>query len=139
MTKSKLIITTLLVISMLLTSSFLLLSNSKNLVNAISQTTNADSLLQFEWPQFTGDSSFARFSAGPAPATPDILWKANITNIQSYIAAFNGMIFVTTNTSVMTLNRETGSVIWNTIIPMNGTWPVAYKLDETRMLVERLP
>ena len=148
MVRSKLIITTLIVISMLLTSSFLLLSNSKNLVNAVSQTANSDSLLQFEWPEFTGDSSFSRFSGGPAPATSDILWKANVTNIQSYIAAFNGMVFVTTNSSVIALNRETGSVIWSTIVPMginqsntdmqfqNGTWPVAYKLDDTHMLVE---
>src|SRR5665647_2517260 len=130
MNRSKLITTTLLIIMVLLTSSFMLLINSKNLANASTNTdsplTVNDSLLQFEWPQFMGDSFFSRFSAGPAPSTPDILWKANITNIQSYIAAFNGMIFVTTNTSVLALNRDTGDVIWSTNVPMNGTWPVAY-------------
>jgi outer membrane protein assembly factor BamB len=150
MVKSKLIGITLLVILMLLISSFQLLSNSRILVNAESQSANDDNLLQFEWPEFTGDSSFTRFSPGPAPSTSDILWKADVTNIQSYIAAFNGMVFVTTNSSVVALNRETGNVVWSAIVPMgiynnqsntnlqfqNGTWPVAYKLDETRMLVE---
>ena len=132
MVKSKLTIATLLVISILLTSSFMLLANSNNLASAAS----SNGLLQYEWPQFNGDSSFSRFSAGPAPATSDILWQANVTNLQSYIAAFNGMIFVTTNSSVIALNRDTGSVVWSTKVPMNGTWPVAYKLDDTRMIVE---
>ena len=140
MNRSKLITTTLFIIMVLLTSSFMLLINSKNFANASTNTdsplTVNNSLLQFEWPQFMGDSSFSRFSAGPAPSTPDILWKANITNVQSYIAAFNGMVFVTTNNSVLALNRDTGEVIWSTNIPMKGNWPVAYKLDDTHMLVE---
>jgi outer membrane protein assembly factor BamB len=97
---------------------------------------NDDILLQYEWPQFMGDSAFSRFSAGPAPATSAILWKANITGIQSYISAFNGMIFVATTTSVFALSRETGGVIWNTPVPMLGTWPIAYKIDDSRMVVE---
>ena len=30
-------------------------------------------LLKYEWPQLQGDSSFSRFSAGPAPETSDFL------------------------------------------------------------------
>jgi outer membrane protein assembly factor BamB len=130
-------VTALFVISVFLTSGFLLISNSDSIKYASGQATNSNAdLLQFEWPQFTGDSSFSRFSEGPAPATTDILWKANVTNIQSYIAAFNGMVFVTTDTSVIALDGNTGRTIWNTIVPINGTWPVAYKLDEAHMLVE---
>ena len=124
-------------------SSCVALSNQNgHLVNASTEnedaagSTDGNILLQYEWPQFMGDSSFSRFSAGPAPATADILWKANITGIQSYISAFNGMIFVATTTSVFALDRETGSTIWNTTIPMSGTWPVAYKIDNTHMVVE---
>ncbi|MEM2098276.1 MAG: PQQ-binding-like beta-propeller repeat protein [Candidatus Bathyarchaeia archaeon] len=115
------------------------------------QTTNADTLttlqttnktvdetllLRYEWPQFMGDSAFTRFSDGPAPKTANILWKAKVPGIQSYIAAFNGMVFAGTNTSVYALDKETGNVIWNTTIPMRGTWPVAYKIDDTHMIVE---
>ena len=45
----------------------------------------SEALLQYEWPQFMGDSSFSRFSRGPAPDTPTVLWKANVTGVQTYI------------------------------------------------------
>jgi len=64
-------------------------------------TESAPDLLKFEWPQFMGDASATRFSSGPAPDAPDIMWKTNITGIQSYISAFNGKIFVTTRTAEM--------------------------------------
>jgi outer membrane protein assembly factor BamB len=92
-------------------------------------------LLQYEWPQFQGDSSFTRFSTGPAPEAPDILWKTNITGIQSYVAAFNGKVFVTTKTAVFALDRETGSILWNTTVPAPGPWPAVYKIDETHLVI----
>ena len=101
-----------------------------------SVSANQDVLLQFEWPQFMGDSSFSRFSAGPAPDTPATLWKADVAGIQSYISAFDGMIFVGTNTSVVALDKETGNAIWKTDVPMNRTWPIAYKIDDSHMVVE---
>jgi outer membrane protein assembly factor BamB len=95
-------------------------------------------LLKFEWPQFMGDSEFSRFGSGPAPSTSDILWKANVTNIRSYIAAFNGLIFVCTDTSVIAFDENTGNQVWSTVISMNSTetWPVAYKIDDKHMVVE---
>jgi hypothetical protein len=79
---------------LLLLSAFAALSNLHvNSVNAAATLDgtagNADDtlLLRYEWPQFMGDSAFTRFSNGPAPATSEILWKANITGIQSYISA----------------------------------------------------
>ena len=83
-----------------------------------------------------GDSSFSRFSAGPAPDTPNVLWKANVTGIQTYISAFDGMIFVGTNTSVVALNEQTGDQVWKTDIPMPRPWPIAYKIDGSHMIVE---
>jgi outer membrane protein assembly factor BamB len=103
-------------------------------VNTNTTSTNSN-LNQYEWPQFQGDSSFTRFSEGPAPDTSNILWKANITGIQPYITAFNGMIFVGTNTSIVAVD-QTGKIVWSTDIPMNKTWPIAYKIDDTHMIVE---
>jgi outer membrane protein assembly factor BamB len=103
-------------------------------VNANTTSTNSN-LNQYEWPEFQGDSSFTRFSAGPAPDTSNILWKANITGIQPYITAFDGMIFVGTNTSIVALD-QTGKTIWKTAIPMNRTWPIAYKIDDSHMIAE---
>lgn len=128
---------------LLFLSTFAAISNLH--VNCVNVATTVDDtagntddtfLLRYEWPQFMGDSAFTRFSTGPAPATSEILWKANITGIQSYISAFNGMVFVATTTSVFALDRETGSIIWNTTVPMHGTWPIAYKIDSAHMVVE---
>ena len=99
-------------------------------------TTNVTgNLNQYEWSQFQGDSSFTRFSDGPAPNSPNILWKVNITGIQPYITAFNGLIFVGTIDSLVALDQK-GNIVWETIIPMNKTWPIAYKIDDSHLVVE---
>ena len=126
------ILTILLISSVLAT-----ISTYHSNVNAQVSTTatSNNNLNQFEWSQFQGDSSFTRFSAGPAPAASSILWKSNVTGIQPYLVAFNGMIFVGTNTSVVALD-QTGKKVWESPISMNGTWPIAYKIDNSHMIVE---
>jgi len=122
-----------ILILMLIATEFVMISTfGGNAAAASSQ----DNLLQYEWSQFMGDSSFSRFSAGPAPDTSAILWKANVTGIQTYISAFDGMVFVGTNTSVAALDKDTGKVIWETNIPMPRSWPIAYKIDDSHMVVE---
>ncbi len=98
------------------------------------ETANSPNLLQYEWTQHQGDASFTHFSAGPAPDAPDILWKSNITGIQSYLSAFNGMIFAANSTSVFALDREKGSIIWATTVPSIGRWPAVYKIDDSHMI-----
>jgi outer membrane protein assembly factor BamB len=126
-----------LVITMvlLLNASIFSVSFGNAAVNSTNESVSSADLLQYEWSQFQGDSSFTRFSAGPAPNAPDILWEQNVTDIQPYISAFNGMIFVTTDTSVYALNRDSGSVIWHTAVPAIGQWPVVYKIDDAHMVV----
>ena len=100
-----------------------------------SSTISSSFLNQYEWPQFQGDASASRFSDGPAPNTSAILWKANITGIQSYISAFDGLVFVCTNTSVVALTQS-GSIAWQEPINMVKNWPIAYEIDSTHMIVE---
>jgi eukaryotic-like serine/threonine-protein kinase len=104
--------------------------NTPNFVSA----QGSDSLLQYEWPQTQGDASFARFSNGPAPEAADILWQTNITGIQPYISAFNGMVFACSKTAVFALNRETGAIIWNTALPSPAQWPQVFAIDDTHMV-----
>jgi outer membrane protein assembly factor BamB len=106
-----------------------------NDLNSGNAQTNANNLLQYEWPQPQGDSSFTRFSAGPAPQTPDSLWTASIPGIQSYISAFNGKVFVTTKTMVIAMDKDTGDILWNTTVPDSGPWPVVYKIDDTHLVI----
>lgn len=120
----------IILVSLLILPILVLLPKSSSMSGASSVD-----LLQYEWPQFQSDSAFTHFSAGPAPETPDILWKANITGIQAYVSAFNGKVFVTTKTAVFALDRKTGSVIWNTTVPAPGPWPAVYKIDDTHLVI----
>lgn len=128
------VILAVLLVSSVFASISTFQTNASTQANANTTAPNGN-LNQYEWPQFQGDSSFTRFSAGPAPDTSNILWKANITGIQPYITAFNGMIFVGTNTSIVALD-QTGKTIWKTAITMNRTWPIAYKIDDSHLVVE---
>jgi outer membrane protein assembly factor BamB len=100
------------------------------------QTTSSSGLSQYDWPQFMGDSAFTRFSAGPAPSISDVLWSANVTGVQPYLSAFDGMIFAGTNTSIVALDKDTGAKIWETPIHMVHSWPIAYKIDESHLVAE---
>ncbi len=123
--------------ALLLVSSVFASTLQKNATAQVNTTTasNLGNLNSYDWPEFQGDSSFTRFSAGPAPDTSAILWKANITGIQPYLAAFDGLIFVGTNTSMVALDQA-GNIAWQTAIPMVGTWPIAYEIDSSHMIVE---
>jgi outer membrane protein assembly factor BamB len=45
------------------------------------------------------------------------------------------MIFVGTKDSLVAVD-QTGQIAWSTEIPMNKTWPVAYKIDNSHLVVE---
>jgi outer membrane protein assembly factor BamB len=124
-----------LLVSLLILSSFIIISDpTSGAVNASNTLYNYDELLQYEWTQTHGDSGFTRFSAGPAPEAPDILWKANVKGIESYLTAFNSKVLVTTKTNVIALDKDTGAVIWNTTFPESQKWPEIYKIDDSHMV-----
>jgi len=123
-------LTILLVMSLVIADYFY-----NNLNSSLGGDDDSQDFLKYEWPQFQGDSSFTRFSSGPAPEAPDFLWKTNITGIQSYVVAFNGKVFVTTKTSVFALDKDLGEVLWHTQIPDPGPWPAVYKIDENHLVV----
>ena len=125
----------ILALLIILSSSIILSVLRMNNSEGNNSGTSDNSLLQFEWPQPQGDSSFTRFSAGPAPQSPDSLWTTNIPGIQSYISAFNGKVFVTTKTMVIAMDKDTGDILWNTTVPDSGPWPVVYKIDETHLVI----
>ncbi len=123
-----------LLVSLLILSSLIFSFSVSSIVNA-STPTYSDDLLQYEWPQTHGDSGFTRFSSGPAPEAPDILWKTTVKGIKSYLTAFNGKVLVTTKTNVIALDKDTGVIIWNTTLPESQNWPEIYKIDDNHMVV----
>ncbi len=124
----------LILITLFSLSVFAVLSNAAITLNIIPKFDDSN-LLQYEWPQIHGDPAFTRFSAGPAPEAPDILWKTTIPGLQSYVTAFNSKVFATTRTNVIALDKDTGSIIWNTTLPNSQRWPTVYKIDETHLVV----
>jgi eukaryotic-like serine/threonine-protein kinase len=118
-----------------------ILASQENTIIFPSAVVNSDrlssfgDLLQYEWPQFQGDASSTRFSTGPAPDAPNIMWKTNIPGIQSYLSAFNSKVFVTNSTTVFALDKDTGGIIWNKTLSAPGRWPAVYKIDDTHMVV----
>ncbi len=98
--------------------------------------TGTSSQNQYEWPQFQGDSSTTRFNGGPAPETPNVIWKSHVPGIQPFMAAFDGKIYVANISCVYALD-QTGAVVWKTMLPQNTSWPIAYKIDSSHMVVEK--
>jgi len=121
-------------VTLLTLSVFVGFSNS-TVASNIGATADYGDLLQYEWPQIHGDPTFSRYSAGPAPEAPDILWKTTVPGIESYVTAFNGKVFVTTRTNVIALDKDTGGIIWNTTLPARQRWPTVYKIDDTHLVV----
>lgn len=109
--------------------------NASNALENFNSATEYGDLLQYEWPQIHGDSAFTRFSAGPAPEAPDIMWTTTVNDIQSFVAVFNRKVFVTTSTDVIALDKDDGSIVWRTSLPSSVRWPAAYKIDETHLVV----
>ncbi len=120
-------------------SSLAFSDSANNIVDesalAANTATGYGDLLQYEWPQIHGDSAFTRFSSGPAPEAPDIIWKTTVKGIQSYVTAFNGKVLVTTATNVIALDKDTGTTIWNTTLPDSQRWSAVFKIDENRLVV----
>ena len=123
---------------LLLTISILILLASSVLISSsqfewkAAASSNED---EYEWPQFQGDSSTTRFSMGPAPDTSNVQWITTITGIQPYLSAFNGKIYVCSFSTAYALDQS-GRIVWETTLPFNSTWPIAYKIDSSHMVIE---
>lgn len=125
----------MVLILLLLFGSFMVFPSSVVCEGEAGDSLDSNRLLQYEWPWIHGDPGFTRFSEGPAPESPDILWKTGVEGIQSYIAAFDGKVFVTTSTDVLALDKDCGSIVWNTTLPSVQRWPAVFKIDEKRLVI----
>ena len=110
--------------------------------NTNAQTTTStisSSLLQDEYIAAAGGGARTFYSAGPAPNTPNILWKTHLDNAGDGPVAFNGMIFVQdastyyalTAGSTYAINAATGAIVWKAA----GLVGPITKLDNTYMMV----
>lgn len=133
--KNKLLSTIAISFILILASSiFLAVSNPKTTV-ANAQTLISSNLLQYEWksPAASPDRSF--YSAGPAPNSPNILWKASIPTANGFPVAFNGKVFVADAIgNTYALDASTGKLVWVTNASAGLAGGMS-KIDENYMVL----
>ncbi len=115
---------------LMLSSVFLVLPNSTTPANAQTTTSAVPSdMLQYEWTMASSDNSLSYSSAGPAPTSFNIAWKAKIPGVTGAPIAFGGLVFVQTASMTYALNGANGDVVWK----LSGTGSLA-KIDDTYMM-----
>ena len=133
-------ITVALVLALLMVSSPFMFAAVTTTVDASAASAGAktatdyttEELLEFEWPLIGYDSGSTRFSPGPAPDSPDILWIRTIPNRRAINPlAFNGKVFAGNTTHLFALDPFTGNTIWTA--PVTSGDP--FKLDNTHLMV----
>jgi len=86
-------------------------------------------LLQYEWVSAGNGGENTRYSAGPAPNTPTLLWSVTppsgggggMSFGGCLPTAYNGMVLVYAGTNIYAYNATTGDLIFTTA--MDGSFP----------------
>jgi hypothetical protein len=118
--------------------TILLLSSMAMLLNSNMATAqDYGDIMQYEWPQQGYDDGNTRFSPGPAPNTPDLLWKTDVSG--SLYSVFNGKAFLSPprrgHNDLNALDAFTGQLIWSTTMPFPSSGNPT-KIDDTYMFVD---
>ncbi len=130
------------VLILLMASLALVATPNPTINTANAQTTSSTIptvLLQYEWPQSTGDASRSFASAGPGPNSSYIKWRTQIPKVASQPIAFSGKIFVSQDPvyfgagvrSTYCLDAATGEILWTA----QGVFGSIIKLDNTYMMI----
>jgi len=132
------IIATLVLTLLMASSPFLVFSNSAAPTGVATEAGlggDYGDIMQYDWPMLGHDESYTRFSAGPAPNKPDLLWRAPGT-IQ---AVFNGKAFAIggfgATTTLYCLDAFTGEQKWRKVLGTRGGSAVT-KLNDEYLLVD---
>ena len=97
-------------------------------------------LLQYEWPTGGYDQSNTRFSPGPAPDQPDVLWTYTASRVSGAVTVFDGKAFVPAGSTLYALDAITGQQAWNSTLPAaitrtGGTTGIT-KIDDEYLFVD---
>jgi len=95
------------ILAILLVSSIAMISN---LAFDTASAQDYGDLLQYDWPQEGQNSGNTKFSAGPAPDRPDVLWS--VTGYGSVVAAIDGKVLTASGSTIYALDAFTGEEIW---------------------------
>ena len=113
---------------------------------SVNQATDYGDVMDYDWPMLGQNEGYTRFSAGPAPDRPDILWEA----LGTVHAAFDGKVFVVRGGGfwmpgfppppppvLYALDPFTGEEIWSTPLDYGSPWgPSVTKIDDDYLFVD---
>jgi outer membrane protein assembly factor BamB len=126
-----------LLFTVLMLFSIMLVITNSEVAEVNAQTSNVPSnLLPYEWPQGRATPTGSFYSAGPAPNSPNIEWKASIPGVSQSPVAFNGMVFTSDAAgTVYALDGATGSIVYKILATAGLFGTYVSKIDNTYMLV----
>jgi outer membrane protein assembly factor BamB len=128
------------ILAILLASTLVMLSNNagSSTVSALYSSISQDvdpvtgepygDIMQYEWPMTFHDPGNTRFSHGPAPGKPDILWEFSAPRLSGEVTVFNGKAFI----GSYALNAFTGEIEWTSTTSVGG----ATKIDDEYFIIE---
>jgi len=133
------------ILSLALISTMILSAIQNQNIPTVNAQDDYGNVLQYEWPQSTGESpSNTHFSSGPAPSTPNILWK--FTETGGSCTAFGGFVFARKGGAsgrpgappgpppkVFALDPFTGEAVYT----LDGASGTVYKFTDTLMIIGR--
>ena len=108
-------------------------------------TTDYGNVMQYEWLETGANSENTRFSAGPGPDRPDVLWSKSSADFYSGHGTFTGVtyawdgkIFSFSGSRIGAYDPFTGNLLWNVTMPSGwsaqsgtGGTPQAFRIDNT--------
>ena len=111
----------------------------------LSAEKNYGDIMQYEWRTGGANENQDDFSAGPAPNTPNILWKTPTSAFGSYVTVFNGKAFIVEGggffgggaSSLVAFDPFTGQKLYSATLKGSGNGGGGVtKIDETYLYVD---
>ncbi len=136
--KDNIVYTIILILLLALSMSSAILNSDVPVANAQTTSTVPSNLLQYEWVSVQGGTGGStHFSTGPAPSSPDVLWKKTMT-LGTNPIAFNGLFFVTSGATIVAMDPMTGNTVYTINMPnlITGrafTPNYVFKIDNTHL------
>jgi len=101
-------------------------------------TPAAVNLMQYEWPHGGDTVAMDRFSAGPGPNSPDLVYKTAYSGIGSEVTTWKGKAFARgNNNNIVCFDALTGKQLWQSpggAQPMYGFMPSVQVVDDNYVI-----
>jgi outer membrane protein assembly factor BamB len=133
------IYTTIAAIALILMMSLSMFSFASDTgVTTQSEVTPTADVMQYEWPHGADNVAGDRYSAGPGPNSPDLVYKTYYRGIGSEVTTWDGKAFARgNNNNVVCFDALTGKLLWESpggAYPMYGFMPSVQVVDDNYLI-----